>query len=759
MFFELACGVFKAKAENPKLAKVTVEGDTLTIPEIIEHLKKIVPSDKFNWEVFHFKDNIYRVKLPSKLEVQRLKNFGTYICTDKEACLAFDYWSSVEEPLHMLPEVWVRVSGLPSDVRSDYLTLWGVGTLFGKTLDVDMAYTRKNKVLRTKIGCLDHRLIPADSDMFIRRGFYKLRFEVEIEDKNQEVNMEDANNDVDGENGENQGGGKNGDAHDMDMDHRGNDKEEASKENDHDGSTTHNGVAGMQEQCGIVEAVRVGTMEINLSPPGNLYVAKNLNQKKFSFNSLFHEHFPALHDNLGANYHADSLETAAASGSVRAGLIVSSQSPAIGQMLSAAELAPHAANGEMMCAAESLLSANQRGWAPVTSSQAGDSPADVAAVPTVSACGGKESAGSSAPREGRSPVAAVQLSPQTMRHAEAGRPVVSTPVSQVLQPMMGCNPGSAVHCHGVVNGMNSNEFLGNKNGMNLGIIQQFDDDFFVELPNADIAYSNVDGFLEPGLFSSLKRDNGSFSDKISIAKNGDSSIMGIRKPVGVVSSLMSKGKSLYNNDASALHERSNGGLSIMEIPSVTLTDRPTEEEVIAFGGIPKSSLEARTSARLGGQLGVDMTQMEKAMRNAQMRDASSCAGMSVPPKFSIVNIPDNEIIHKAERLGISLGKSEGEIVKSIKGIKLLEEERILTMLHKNVDEYVSREDDPSTLVMSKVSTLCEDLIEDDGIPLDLDDHLEHLKPVVKEKKTRVRKIYDTNNIRKSTRRRIKKQFS
>jgi hypothetical protein len=208
MFFELACGVFKAKAENPKLVKVTVEGDTLTIPEIIEHLKKIVPSDKFNWEVFHFKDNIYRVKLPSKLEVQRFKNFGTYICTDKEACLAFDYWSSVEEPLHMLPEVWVRVSGLPSDVRSDYLTLWGVGTLFGKTLDVDMAYTRKNKVLRTKIGCLYHRLIPADSDMFIRRGFYKLRFEVEIEDRSQEINMEDANNGSDGNNGANQGKGR-----------------------------------------------------------------------------------------------------------------------------------------------------------------------------------------------------------------------------------------------------------------------------------------------------------------------------------------------------------------------------------------------------------------------------------------------------------------------------------------------------------------------------------------------------------------------
>jgi hypothetical protein len=100
MFFELQCGAFKPKVENPKLAKVTVDGDVLTIPEIIEQLKKIVPSEKFTWEVFHFRDNIYRVKFSNKLEVQRLKIFGTYLCTDREAVLSFDLWSSVEEPLY-----------------------------------------------------------------------------------------------------------------------------------------------------------------------------------------------------------------------------------------------------------------------------------------------------------------------------------------------------------------------------------------------------------------------------------------------------------------------------------------------------------------------------------------------------------------------------------------------------------------------------------------------------------------------------------
>jgi hypothetical protein len=132
MFFEMPCGAFKAKVENPKLAKVTVEGEVMTIPEIIEQLKRIVPYEKFRWEVFHYKHNIYRVKLPSKHEVQRLKNFGSYMCPQKETILFFDLWSSVEEPIYMLPEVWVRVSGVPSDMRTDYLSLWGIGSLFGK---------------------------------------------------------------------------------------------------------------------------------------------------------------------------------------------------------------------------------------------------------------------------------------------------------------------------------------------------------------------------------------------------------------------------------------------------------------------------------------------------------------------------------------------------------------------------------------------------------------------------------------------------
>ncbi|KAM0903547.1 hypothetical protein ACQ4PT_018595 [Festuca glaucescens] len=244
MFFELACGAFKAKVENPRLAKVTVDGDAMTIPELIDQLKKIVPSDKFNWEVFHFKENIYRVKLPSKQEVQRLKNLGIYICNDRESCLAFDLWSSLEEPMYTLPEVWVRVSGLPSDIRSDYLSLWGVGTLFGKTLDVDMAYTRRNK------------------------GFFKLHFEVEEAFGSHEVDMVKVNNGGDGNddahNGEHNKEGGNA----MDMDPKGQDETNTSNNGGQDGASINDGVQGMQLNAQNLDEINIGSIMVPLSPSG-----------------------------------------------------------------------------------------------------------------------------------------------------------------------------------------------------------------------------------------------------------------------------------------------------------------------------------------------------------------------------------------------------------------------------------------------------------------------------------------------------------
>jgi hypothetical protein len=134
-----------------------------------------------------------------------MKKFRTYPVPNRSTDMEFDEWSAMEEPTFMLPEVWVRVAGIPSDVRNDYIALWTLGSLFGKTMEVDMAFTRKNKVLRMRIGCMDASLIPETSDVYISRGFFRLGFEVENKNSDVEIDMaEDAHND---ENDKDENGG------------------------------------------------------------------------------------------------------------------------------------------------------------------------------------------------------------------------------------------------------------------------------------------------------------------------------------------------------------------------------------------------------------------------------------------------------------------------------------------------------------------------------------------------------------------------
>jgi hypothetical protein len=276
-----------------------------------------------------------------------------------------------------------------------------------------------------------------------------------------------------------------------------------------------------------------------------------------------------------------------------------------------------------------------------------------------------------------------------------------------------------------------------------------------------VSHESILDYVGSGLHStrvlSLEKTMDSAMANLMLDEKREKKAVDFHERMREVSPMKINGESLVSSKKFSNFGTSS--VSLSEIENERVSHFPSTEEVIAFGGIPKPSNGLRSSSRLGSQPNADMPQLEKAMKNAQSRDECSNIGQSSNPSFSIVNIPESEIIKRAHRLGISLGNSTGEIHKSINGIKLVEEERILTILKKKDIENENKEEGLETLVLSKVSTLCEDLIEDEDIPLDFDDHLEHLKPLVKVKKTRQRKVYDSSNIRKSTRKRIKKQFS
>ncbi|KAM0850188.1 hypothetical protein ACQ4PT_053248 [Festuca glaucescens] len=135
------------------------------------------PKPHMTMQVGH---NVYKVAFPSKAELERMTVFGTFHVPSSSIEFKFDNWIAKIEPNCLLPEIWLRIHGLPPRRKGDYLAVWSLGTLFGKTLEVDMKYTRQHGVARLRIGCLDYTCIPHKQNVFVQDGFYDLTFEVEL---------------------------------------------------------------------------------------------------------------------------------------------------------------------------------------------------------------------------------------------------------------------------------------------------------------------------------------------------------------------------------------------------------------------------------------------------------------------------------------------------------------------------------------------------------------------------------------------------
>jgi hypothetical protein len=175
MFWELPItGSVRSRVENTRMGRITISNGTMTVPEVISQLLWVVPDDHYQWEVRQIEDYVFQTTFPSKMDLVRAQHFGAYKVPNSPCSMSFDFLRSSVQPAWMDDTIWVRIHGLLSSALDDYLSLWALGTLFGKTLDVDMAFTRKREVLRIQILCLDQRLIQDRMDIFIKDGFYKL---------------------------------------------------------------------------------------------------------------------------------------------------------------------------------------------------------------------------------------------------------------------------------------------------------------------------------------------------------------------------------------------------------------------------------------------------------------------------------------------------------------------------------------------------------------------------------------------------------
>ncbi|KAM0921404.1 hypothetical protein ACQ4PT_006880 [Festuca glaucescens] len=533
MFFELSCEAFKAKVENPKMAKVTIDGDAMTIPEIIEQLKKIVPHEKFNWE-------------------------GLRVALGYEIGLS-----------------------IPMGGRNS----------FWKTLDVDMAYTRKNRVLRTKIGCLDHRLIPAENDMFIRRGFYKLKFEVETTEVSQEVTMVEVNNDNGGNGDAYNGQGNNAGGNAMDMDPKRGDDDATSNNNDIGETNGNNGGDGMMEQLEHFDAIKIGSLDVKLSPSGTLQFDSNLSKNSPIFESLLHVQKLTLDDENCTDFGADSLLRGSPSGLHPVG---------------ARETEQHAANGQRSSISPSApCSPLRQGEKGGTGQPAPDTHAAVggdqrcsgrAATACVRVGQAKAEAGSSAPDEvQRAVLREVSLQKiQAAREKGSGlQKAGGSHDAAMIGHSLKSTAGSSVLHGAAANGMA--QVSENFSFLNPNFVEHsmsgFNSSFLYEDGNIFDA-----GFARKStLVSSLEPTKEDNSEVLMVNTNDGQGNVGLKISTGIASS------SKTNGNVSLPHDKiPSCSLSLIESSSDVVAFRPSTEEVIAFGGIPKPTHGVRTSDRLGG---------------------------------------------------------------------------------------------------------------------------------------------------------------
>jgi hypothetical protein len=75
-------------------------------------------SIEWEWEIQEHGEKAYIVPFPCKIELDRMVRIGMVTTKNNEGVLLFEEHNSEIKPLKKLQQVWVRVFGVPNEIRS-----------------------------------------------------------------------------------------------------------------------------------------------------------------------------------------------------------------------------------------------------------------------------------------------------------------------------------------------------------------------------------------------------------------------------------------------------------------------------------------------------------------------------------------------------------------------------------------------------------------------------------------------------------------
>ncbi|XP_040242995.1 uncharacterized protein [Aegilops tauschii subsp. strangulata] len=164
--------------ENAKTGIIRVTKGTLSEDQVILELKRLV-SSSVQWALLRIDETTFKVDYPTKFDLDKINEFGMCKVPGSACILEFDEWKRNDPVGVPLVQIWVRFFGLPPEPLNDFLETWSLGSLIGKTLEVDMTFTRMHGISRMRVGVLDVDAVPCFLGWVYEGMSYDLRIEIE----------------------------------------------------------------------------------------------------------------------------------------------------------------------------------------------------------------------------------------------------------------------------------------------------------------------------------------------------------------------------------------------------------------------------------------------------------------------------------------------------------------------------------------------------------------------------------------------------
>ncbi|KAM0911789.1 hypothetical protein ACQ4PT_013217 [Festuca glaucescens] len=167
----------------PKPVAITygVSRNELMFHEVPASSEWIIPGNH-QWDLTPTDDGAFKALFPSKANLVRMTKIINVPVPGTNMFLKFEEWSAADLDRFYITPVWVRVHGVCYKERCDYLLLFGVGSLIGKTKEVDIVFTRAHRMVRmlVEVTRVEHILTTTVDHMYDGQG-YGLIFKLESE--------------------------------------------------------------------------------------------------------------------------------------------------------------------------------------------------------------------------------------------------------------------------------------------------------------------------------------------------------------------------------------------------------------------------------------------------------------------------------------------------------------------------------------------------------------------------------------------------